>query len=48
MGAGQLIGARIGSRIVVSRGTRFIRPIFLTAVLAISAKLIYDVFLRPR
>jgi uncharacterized membrane protein YfcA len=47
MGAGQLIGARIGSRMVVSRGTRFIRPIFLTTVLAISAKLIYDVFFKP-
>ena len=33
--------------IVVSRGTRFIRPVFLTAVLAISAKLIYDVFAKP-
>jgi uncharacterized membrane protein YfcA len=47
MGAGQLIGARIGSRMVVSRGTRFIRPVFLTAVLVISAKLIYDAFLKP-
>jgi uncharacterized membrane protein YfcA len=47
MGAGQLIGARLGSRIVVSRGTRFIRPIFLATVLAISAKLVYDAFLKP-
>jgi uncharacterized membrane protein YfcA len=46
MGAGQLIGARMGSRIVVSRGTRFIRPIFLTTVLAISIKLIYDAFFK--
>ena len=46
MGAGQLIGARLGARMVVRRGTRFIRPIFLTVVLAICGKLLYDVFLR--
>ncbi len=42
MGAGQFIGARIGSRMVVSRGTRFIRPIFITMVLCIIAKLIWQ------
>lgn len=47
MGAGQLMGARLGARMVVRRGTQFIRPIFLTVVLAICAKLLYDVFLRP-
>jgi uncharacterized protein len=44
MGLGQLLGARIGSRMVVRRGTKFIRPIFITVVLAITAKLIYDGF----
>ena len=42
MGVGQLLGARIGARMVVARGTRFIRPIFLTVVLVITAKLLYD------
>lgn len=46
MGIGQLIGARIGARMVVSRGTGFIRPIFLTAVLAISAKVIWDAYFK--
>jgi uncharacterized membrane protein YfcA len=42
MGIGQLLGARMGARLVVARGTRFIRPIFLVVVLAITAKLLYD------
>jgi uncharacterized membrane protein YfcA len=44
MGLGQLLGARVGSRMVVKRGTKFIRPIFITVVLAITVKLIYDGF----
>jgi len=42
MGVGQLLGARIGSRMVIAKGTKFIRPIFLTVVLAITGKLLYD------
>jgi uncharacterized membrane protein YfcA len=41
MGFGQLLGARIGSRMVIQRGTKFIRPVFITVVLAITAKLLY-------
>jgi uncharacterized membrane protein YfcA len=44
MGAGQFIGARIGSRLVISRGTGFIRPIFITMVLLITARLIWQNF----
>jgi len=44
MGAGQFVGARIGSRMVIRKGTRFIRPIFITMVLAITAKLIWENF----
>jgi hypothetical protein len=44
MGAGQFIGARIGSRLVVNRGTRFIRPVFVTMVLLITARLIWQNF----
>jgi uncharacterized membrane protein YfcA len=46
MGCGQLLGARIGSRMVVQRGTRFIRPIFIIVVLAITAKLIFNAWLK--
>jgi len=44
MGAGQFIGARIGAHMVVSKGTRFIRPVFMTMVLAITARLIWQSF----
>ena len=42
MGLGQLLGARFGSRMVMTRGTKFIRPVFLTVVLTITGKLLYD------
>lgn len=44
MGIGQLLGARVGARMVVARGTKFIRPIFLTMVLALTLKLLFDAF----
>lgn len=44
MALGQLLGARIGSRMVIVRGTRFIRPVFLTVVLALTIKLLYDAY----
>ncbi len=44
MGVGQLLGARIGSRLVVARGAKFIRPVFLTMVLALTLKLLLDTF----
>ena len=40
--AGQIIGARLGSGMVIARGTRFIRPIFLTVVLALAARLLWQ------
>jgi uncharacterized membrane protein YfcA len=42
MGAGQFLGARLGSRMVVTRGTKFIRPVFITVVLALTLKLLLD------
>ncbi|HWY74230.1 MAG TPA: TSUP family transporter [Verrucomicrobiae bacterium] len=42
MGLGQLIGAKVGSGMVLARGTQFIRPIFITMVLAITLKLLWD------
>jgi hypothetical protein len=47
MGAGQWLGARAASKMVVARGTKFIRPIFLTMVVLITLKLIYDSYLKP-
>lgn len=44
MGLGQFAGARIGSRLVITRGSRFVRPVFIAVVLAISAKLLWQNF----
>jgi uncharacterized protein len=46
MGFGQLLGARAGSKMVVARGTKFIRPIFISVVLTITGKLLYDAYLK--
>jgi uncharacterized membrane protein YfcA len=46
MGAGQLIGAWLGSHMVIKRGTEFIRPIFITVVLVVTGKVIYDVYFK--
>jgi uncharacterized membrane protein YfcA len=46
MGAGQLIGAKIGSGMVITKGAKFIRPIFIAMVLAITLKLLYEVYAR--
>lgn len=40
MGAGQFMGARIGARLVIRKGAAFIRPVFITMVLLVLAKLI--------
>lgn len=42
MGAGQWLGARLGAGMVVTRGTRFIRPVFLTMVVLVAIKLAWD------
>jgi uncharacterized membrane protein YfcA len=44
MGIGQFLGARVGSKLVIKRGTAFIRPVFITMVLALVARLIYQNF----
>ena len=46
MGVGQLIGARFGARLVMRRGTEFIRPVFITVVLVITAKLLFDTYFK--
>ena len=45
MAAGQLIGARIGSNLAITNGARFIRPIYLSVVLATIVRLLYTGFI---
>ena len=47
MGCGQWLGARLGSRLVITRGTKFIRPVFLSMVVLITLKMAYDAWLKP-
>jgi uncharacterized membrane protein YfcA len=41
MGIGQWTGARLGAGLVLQRGTRFIRPMFIMVALAITARLLW-------
>lgn len=40
--AGQLCGARLGSGLVLTKGAKVIRPIFIATALALAAKLAWD------
>jgi hypothetical protein len=40
MGVGQWTGARMGSRLVIKKGTRFIRPVFIAVCLLLTLKLL--------
>ena len=44
MGAGQWLGARAGARVVVRRGFHLIRPIFLSVVILLVLKLLWEAF----
>jgi len=46
MGVGQVLGAKIGSQMVIARGTKFIRPVFISVVLALTLKLLYDAYVK--
>lgn len=46
IGAGQLIGARVGAHLAMTRGARFVRPIFLVMATLTVAKLIYQYYFR--
>jgi len=37
-----LLGARLGSGMVIRKGAGFIRPVFLTVVFAMTIKLLWD------
>jgi uncharacterized membrane protein YfcA len=39
--AGQLLGAKLGSGLVIRRGARLVRPLFLTVVLILAARLLW-------
>lgn len=43
---GQLIGAQLGSGFVIKHGVKFIRPVFLSVVFALTVKLIWDAWFR--
>lgn len=43
MGLGQIIGASIGSRLVILKGSHIVRPIFISVTVLMSIKLVYDV-----
>ena len=47
MGAGQLIGGRLGANLAMTRGARFVRPVFLTMAALVALKLIYTAATRP-
>ncbi len=40
--AGQLLGARLGSGLVIANGAKVVRPVFLTVVFALTLKLLVD------
>jgi uncharacterized membrane protein YfcA len=44
MGAGQLLGGRLGAHLAMTRGARFVRPIFLAMATLVALKLIYASF----
>jgi len=48
MGAGAWIGARLGSRTVVKKGVKFIRPVFIVVAVAITARLLWQNFVKAR
>jgi len=47
MGCGQALGSRMGSKTVLKRGTRFVRPVFLGVVLLLTANLVWKTYLEP-
>lgn len=46
MAAGQMIGGRLGAKAAVKGGSKLIRPVFLTMVIALAGKLAWDAWRR--
>ncbi len=47
MAAGQVIGGRLGAKLVLTRGARLVRPALLIMVVVVLAKLVWDAYVRP-
>lgn len=48
MGLGQLLGARLGSRVVIRKGVGLIRPVFILVAIAITLRLLWRNFSGAR
>ncbi len=48
MGLGQLLGARLGSRVVIRKGTGLVRPVFVVVAIAITFRLLWQNFTAAR
>jgi len=46
MAIGQIAGSKLGAGLVIKKGVKFIRPIFITIVILTTLKIIYDRFLH--
>jgi uncharacterized membrane protein YfcA len=46
MAVGQIAGSKIGAELVIKRGVKFIRPIFITIVILTTVKIIFDRFIH--
>lgn len=46
MGLGQVLGARIGTRLAITKGASYVRTLFLTITTLLIGKQIYDLFLK--
>lgn len=44
MAIGQIIGAKLGSGLVIKKGAKFIRPVFISVVILTTLKLLFDRF----
>lgn len=44
MGVAQFLGARVGARVVIRKGAKFIRPVYIGVVLVITARLLYKAY----
>lgn len=47
MGAGQMVGARLGSALVVRKGARFVRPLFLAMAILVTLRLLWTAYVSP-
>jgi uncharacterized membrane protein YfcA len=46
MAVGEIAGARLGSSLVIAKGARFVRPVFIGVVVLTTVKLFYDWWFR--